>query len=212
MSNLRSGSCGDYYGSYFNESVSLTNEQQKVNVKYIYTYLKRKGWTVQAVSALCGNMQAESALNPGRWQSNDIGNTSMGYGLVQWTPATKYIDWCNGSDPSEMDNNLARIIYEVENKIQWYATDSYNLTFEEFTKSTDSPYNLAIAFLLNYERPADQSGSVQHLRGTYANQWSAFLGGVDDNEGTTTTTKRGTFNFILFNANKRRNKRWIKRS
>lgn len=54
-----------------------------------------------------------------------------------------------------MDNNLSRILYEIQNNLQWIATSQYNYSFSEFTQSTDTPYNLALAFLANYERPAD---------------------------------------------------------
>lgn len=74
-----------------------------------------------------------------------------------------------------MDNNLSRIIYEVANNIQWIATSTYNYSFYEFTQSTDSPYNLGLAFLANYERPADPN---QPQRGTQAQEWFEFLGGV----------------------------------
>lgn len=106
-----------------------------------------------------------------------------GYGLVQWTPASKYIDYIGTlNDPSTMDNNLKRIVYEVENNIQWIATSTYNYTFEEFTKSTDSAYTLAMAFLANYERPADPS---QPSRGTQAEYWYSYLGDLEPNKPTT---------------------------
>lgn len=54
-----------------------------------------------------------------------------------------------------MDNNLSRIIYEVQNNLQWIPTSQYNYSFSDFTHSTDTPYNLAMAFIVNYERPAD---------------------------------------------------------
>lgn len=76
-------------------------------------------------------------------------------GLTQWTPYTKYTNWILPQDPSTMDNNLSRILYEVSNNLQWIATTSYNYSFSDFTQSTDTPYNLAMAFLANYERPAD---------------------------------------------------------
>ena len=95
-------------------------------------------------------------------------------GLVQWTPYTKYTEWVT-SDPSTMDNNLSRIIYELENNLQWIATSSYNYSFKEFSQSEDTPYNLALAFLANYERPADPN---QPVRGTQAEFWYEFLGGI----------------------------------
>lgn len=74
-----------------------------------------------------------------------------------------------------MDNNISRILYEVENNIQWIATSSYNYTFEQFTHSTDTPYNLALTFLANYERPEDPN---QPARGTQAEFWYEYLGGI----------------------------------
>lgn len=172
---LRQGIFGEYYGNDYNSSNSLDRAKQELNVKYIYNYLSSKGWTLNAVCGMLGNMQSESAINPGRWQSEDVGNLSGGYGLVQWTPATKYIDFIGvENDPSTMDNNLSRIIYEVENNLQWIATSEYNYSFLEFTKSLDTPYNLAMAFLANYERPADPN---QPSRGTQAEDWYEFLSG-----------------------------------
>lgn len=112
----------------------------------------------------------------GRWESDIVEGdpTRHGYGLVQWTPYTKYTEWVTG-DPSTMDNNILRILYEVENNIQWIATTSYNYSFKEFSQSEDTPYNLALAFLANYERPADPN---QPVRGTQAEFWFEFLGGI----------------------------------
>jgi len=193
----------------------------QTNASYIFSFLTSEGWTRNAVAALLGNMQAESSINPGRWQSDNVGNTSAGYGLVQWTPATKYFNWCDSeghSDPSEMDANLSRILYEVANGGQWYATDSYDLTFEEFTKSTADVKYLARSFLLNYERPADQSESVQSYRGSLGAYWYSYLSGETPSEPSDPsepsegeTKKRKRYNFLLFNANKRRNQRqWTK--
>lgn len=213
MANLRTGLFGSYYGSFYNESEHLTSKEMEVNARYLYSSLSAQGWTINAIAGILGNMQAESSINPGRWQSDSVGWSSGGYGLVQWTPTTKYIDWCSSegySDPSEMDCNIARILYEVENKIQWYATTSYNMTFKEFTQSTTDCGTLAKAFLLNYERPADQSESVQNYRSSLANSWYTFLTGVEpeqpENNGTGTNKKR-KYNFLILNSNQRR-KTW----
>lgn len=212
MATLRSGKFGSYYGSGLNESSPLTQSEMTTNAGYVYSYLTQSGWTIQAISAMLGNMQAESTINPGRWQSEDVNNMSMGYGLVQWTPATNYIDWCTEqglSDYSEMDNNLARILYEVANNKQWIAKETYNFSFAEFTKSTDSVASLAKAFLLNYERPKDQSESVQNYRASLAESWYTVLSGEtptpeQPSEPEQTTLKRKHYNFLLFNAKRRR--------
>lgn len=74
-----------------------------------------------------------------------------------------------------MDNNLSRIIYEVENNLQWIATSEFNYSFLEFTKRTDKPSILARAFITNYERPAEP---IQPQRERQAEFWFNFLGGV----------------------------------
>ena len=87
-----------------------------------------------------------------------------GYGLVQWTPRSKYWDWAvsNGLDPYSGNSQLARINYEVDNNIQWIAKDSVfnGLTFAEFrTNSRGLTVNeLTEAFTWGYERPNREFG------------------------------------------------------
>jgi len=163
---------------YYNpESRSLTLAEMTVNSEYILGYLLPKGWSRNAVCGMLGNMQSESAINPARWQSDDIGNMRMGFGLVQWTPATKYIDWANsnGLPYREMPSNLERIEWEVANNQQWIKTTKYPITFQEFKVSTASPEYLAQAFIINYERPANQD---QPIRSTQAKYWWDTLSGT----------------------------------
>ena len=207
MSNLRSGEYGNYYGSFFTESTALTTAQMKTNATYLYKALRWYGWSTEAISATLGNMQAESTINPGRGEGDKVGE-GPGHGLVQWTHYTKYTGWCaeNGlSDPSAMDSAILRIIYETNTGIQYYPTDAYPETFEEFTVSTKSPESLAAAFLLNYERPADQSDSVKEYRGSLARAWYTYLNGgaTPPTPGGSTRKKRKKYNFILFG-----NKQW----
>ena len=203
MATLRQGEYGSYYGSVEGESEPLTLEEMQVNALYLYNVLSGAGWTINSISAMLGNMQAESTINPGRWQNEDVDNTDIGYSLVQWTPASKYIGWCNSqglADPSEMDSAIARILFEVENNIQWIGTEDYNFTFSTFTKSSDDVGMLAKAFLLNYERPADQSKRVQDYRTQLATAWYEFLSGTTPE---TTKKKKKGYNFLLFNKRKR---------
>jgi hypothetical protein len=158
---------------YNPESRALTIDEMTVNAQYVLNYLLGKGWTKNSICGMLGNMQSESSINPARWQSDVIGDMSAGFGLVQWTPASKYIDWANANGLSypEMDSNLARILYEVDNNIQWINS---NMTFKEFTTSTDTAYNLAMLFLSSYERPANPD---QPNRGTQAENWFTTLTG-----------------------------------
>ena len=144
-----------------NQYLSLS--QMQCNAQYILNYLRGYGWSKKAVCALLGNMQTESTINPGIWQSLDEGNMNVGFGLVQWTPASKYINWANANGYYYLNINsqLCRLIYEVNNNIQWISTSSYPLSFASFTTSNSSISYLTAAFMYNYERPGSYSVTVK---------------------------------------------------
>lgn len=199
--SLRTGNYGNYWGNDYNTSNALNQSQMEVNATYIYNALSLRGWSLNAISGLLGNMQAESSINPGRWQGNNVG-VGPAYGLVQWDPFTKYTYWATnqGLDPSEMDSNLSRIYYEIENNIQWIPTLIYNFSFQEFTTSNESPEYLASAFLKNYERAGVE---VEEQRRINARNWYEFLGGITP---PTPSMKKGKFKWVLY-AKKLRNNR-----
>jgi hypothetical protein len=186
---------------YNPESRSLTIEEMTVNAQYILNYLLGKGWTKNSVCGILGNMQSESSINPARWQSDVIGDLSAGFGLVQWTPASKYIDWANanGLPYRDMDSNLSRILYEVVNNIQW---SNGSMTFQEFTQSTDTANNLAMMFISSYERPANPD---QPIRGTQAEYWYTNLTGgtnpdPDPTPDPTTNKEKALIHLLLCDA------------
>lgn len=204
MLSLKVGRFGQYWGNDFNSSSYLNSEQMSINARYIYNYLTDKGWTLNAIAGTLGNIQAESTINPGCWQSHNVGG-GPAYGLVQWDPFTKYTNWCsqNLKNPEDMDSNLDRIIWELNNDEQYYATPSYPESFSEFTKSTKSVEYLTTAFLKNYER-----AGVERLeeRISYANHWYNFLKGdtpIEPDDPVITYKRKTKFNFILFNKNRR---------
>ena len=212
----RTGTYGTYWGDEQNSSHTLNQSQMEVNATYIKNYLTAQGWSINAIAGILGNMQNESAINPGRWQSNNVGNMSGGYGLTQWTPATKYIDWSGiVGDYSTMDNNLARIIYELNNGVQYYATPSYPISFSAFSTSNQSPYYLACAFAWNYERSwvvlygtEAQKEALRQRRGGSANEWYEYLTGSQPPTPPTPSgpiNKFKHFNFVLFNKSRRNN-------
>lgn len=61
---LRTGTYGQYYGNTYNSSQALTMEQMKKNAEYLWASLRNQGWTLNSVSAILGNMQSESSINP----------------------------------------------------------------------------------------------------------------------------------------------------
>lgn len=62
----------------------------RANIEQINGILNSYGFTLEAQAGILGNIVAESALNPWRWQGDTV-NLSGGYGLVQFTPARDYI-------------------------------------------------------------------------------------------------------------------------
>ena len=157
----------------------LNQSEMENNVTELWNWFSvQLGASPHAVAAMAGNMQSESTVNPQIWENLEI-NEKKGYGLVQWTPATKLINWAAAQDPpmdyAAGDTQCERIFYEMVEKIQWYPTRKYPMTFQEFMFSEDSPYDLAMAFLYNYERPENKN---QPNRGTQAESWYTFITGL----------------------------------
>lgn len=153
----------------------LSIDEMTVNAQEIMNQLTSRGWTKNAVAGMLGNMQTESTINPGVWESLSP-NVNNGYGLVQWTPATKLISWAEseGLDYTSGDAQLQRIDWEVANNQQWIATSQYPMSFQEFKVSTLTPEYLAQVFIRNYERPRYPN---QPIRSTQARYWYDNLEG-----------------------------------
>ncbi|EOH92048.1 hypothetical protein UAO_00588, partial [Enterococcus villorum ATCC 700913] len=140
---------------------------QLETAKTIWNYLVGQGWSKNAVAALLGNMQSESSIIADRWQNDIVGNMTGGYGLVQWTPATKYIDWANtkGLDYKEVISQCKRIEWEVANNQQFICP---SMTFQQFKTSNQTPEELANLFLRYYEIPENLN---QPARAQQARYW-----------------------------------------
>lgn len=154
----------------------LTRAEMENNAAYIYYYLSARGWTMNAIAGMLGNMETESTVNPGIWQNLDEGNIHDGLGLVQWTPASLLLDYADerGVEPLAMDTQLQYLVYECMNELQYIPTSAYPkpASFNDFKNSNDSPDFLAMAFVHNYERPATTN---QPQRGEQALVWYDFL-------------------------------------
>lgn len=150
------------------------NQTQINNATYIYNYLIEKHWTLNAIAGLIGNIVSESSLYSDIWE----GGIGPGYGLVQWTPANKLINWCksNGLDYRTISAQCARIDYEMKNKIQFIPSNMYSMNSIEYINSTDSPYKLALVFLANYERPYNPN---QPQRGSQAQYWYNYFNNLN---------------------------------
>lgn len=153
-----------------NRWLSIGEMQNNANI--IYSYLLSKGWSTNAISAMLGNMQTESTVNPAIWQGLKV-NPNLGYGLVQWTPSTNFTNWAQ-ENGYQIDDGNAQLIWidEVTTQVsQWIPTAKYPLTFEEFKVSTETPEYLADAFLKNFERPEQIEQPDRMTQARYWYEW-----------------------------------------
>lgn len=152
--------------------VWLTQQQSLENGQLVVNHFVGSDWTQQSLSALLGNMRHESSINPNMYEYGYEWSEDRGYGLVQWTPRSKYWDWAvaNNLTPENGESQLARIDYEIENGLQWIANghsvrygleSKYDFSFESFrTNSVNlSIAELVEAFMWNYEGPNHQAGT-----------------------------------------------------
>lgn len=153
-----------------NRYLSLSEMQNNVDI--LHYFFRSAGWTDNAIAAMLGNMQSESTINPGIWES--LEPYAGGYGLVQWTPYTNYSNWAGDGWQDNGQKEMERIIYELNNGLQWISTSKYPMSFEDFTLSQEAPSELAQVWLYNYERPKVKP---QPIRSTRANYWYQYITG-----------------------------------
>lgn len=162
-------------------SPKLTEAQQQNNATIITQYFRAHGWTDNAIASMLANMDAESnGLNPAQTQNGfPAGSASGGFGLVQWTPRTKYSDWAGADWQTNFDKQLQRIMYELNNGLQWQWRPGYTqyISFYDFTRSNDSLDYLTGAFLYYYEGPQDPAATIGYRRSRAA-YWYQYITGI----------------------------------
>lgn len=162
-------------GWYYAPDAYLTREHRQNNAKLVKAFFRSKGWSYNAICAMLGNMEVESSINPGliEGRKTTLDPDSDGYGLTQWTPASKLINWANKNGLIWLNNGntqCRRIQYEMLGEHQWI--QNVSISFGEFAKSTASVEYLTRAFCRNYERPADPDFDTRIANALY---WYDFL-------------------------------------
>lgn len=163
--------------TWISKNAYLTQEEMQNNAFVFYSMMYFKGFTLNAIAGMLGNMETESTINPGCWQNLDEGNYNLGFGLVQWTPATNYTDWAvaKGYDIGDGNGQCEWLDSETASSGQWLETPEYPMSWDEFRTSNDSPENLASAFLKNFERAGVE---VEQERRQQAKKWYDYLQGL----------------------------------
>ena len=172
-----------------------TNEQK------IWNYLYAKLANAYGVAGIMGNMMAESGLKPTNLQNSyekKLGYTddsytaaidngtytnfiydSAGYGLVQWTY------WSLKRDLYNYVKSVGKSIGDLETQLEFLCkqlNEGYSAVWNT-CKSATTVLEASNAMLLKFERPADQSVSVQNKRASYGQAYYdkyANKGTVDD--------------------------------
>lgn len=159
----------------------LSRSEMENNALEVWRFFGSRGWSANAVAALCANMQYESGINPGIWQS--LTAYSGGYGLVQWDPYTKYANWAGSNWANNGDLECQRIQYEADNGIQWFRNPSATpvnppISFKEFTTSTLDLETLTSYFMWYYEHPSyDPEINKIAQRKAAVHGWYEFITG-----------------------------------
>lgn len=155
----------------------LTQAEMENNATEFYAYFNNKGFTLESVAGMLGNIQQESTINSGIKQTE---STSSGWGLIQWTPSTNLTEyttthgsmWSSGKIQSQL------IWDEIINGYagQWIPKSEigYGYTGKEFAELTDVD-EACKAYLYERERAGIEALAN---RLTYANNWYEFLKGV----------------------------------
>ena len=169
----------------------LTQKEMDNNAELFYLKIYSQSVSsLTAISAMLGNMVYESNINPQIWE-NLTPNTNNGYGLTQWTPASKLIDWCasNGLDYTNGDSQVERIKHEIAVNGQWfknyYAPNvgypiNPPITFAEFVNTDSLSIDDATAyFILYYEHPSESRMRNEiEKRRSMAKYYLEMLGGI----------------------------------
>lgn len=137
---------------------SLTQLQKDENANRIYTFFTRIGWQKESICAMLGNMDVECRMNP---RARSI--TRDTYGLVQWHPASKYINWAiaEGLVYELGTSQCKRIKYEEANELQWQ--DWAPVTFEEWARTLQEPIETLTEYFMRYYEVAAQATLAERI-------------------------------------------------
>lgn len=162
--------------------------------KKMWDYFKSKGLNDYGVAGLMGNLYAESGLRACNLQNSyekslgmtdaeytaavDAGtytnfvNDKAGYGLAQWTY------WSLKQDMLNYFKKKNKSIGDLETQMEFLAyqlSTSYKAVWSTL-QTAKSVREASDAVLLKFERPADQSATVQEKRASYGQKYFNLYG------------------------------------
>jgi hypothetical protein len=159
------------------------------NEELIWQFLKGQGFSDAGAAGLMGNLFAESALKPTNLENsyqNKLGFTDesytkavdngsytnfirdkAGYGLAQWT------FWSRKENLFNYAKQKNKSIGDLQMQLEFLMIElsSGYKGLLNTLKTTKSVQEASNGVLLQFERPADQSVSVQNKRATYGQEY-----------------------------------------
>ena len=193
----------------------------------IWSCLKAQGFTDAGVAGVMGNIYAETGLKPNNLQNSYEGKLGMadaeytemvdrgtypnfvhdkaGYGLCQWTywsrkEALLACAKAKGTSIGDLEMQLGFLIQELN---QGYRALVAKL------KTASTVREASDAFLLQFERPADQSETAKVRRANYGqqyfNKYAGKTGGKETERMTFTNSSLATVKLISPNRTPNRN-------
>lgn len=151
--------------------------KQQNNANEFYNYFNNYGATLEAICGMLGNITRESTLNPAIKQGV---SSNLGWGLIQWTPATILTNWCKQYKYNWYDGfaQCERIKCEGEGTQgaggYWLPTTAYPYKWSEFIALTDVE-KATKAYLYERERAGVEA---LDLRLKYASEWYKYFTGT----------------------------------
>lgn len=177
-------------------SSAVTPPDQPTNVikgsaeKTIWNFLKGKGLNDYAVAGIMGNLYAESGLQANNLQNsyekklgytdntytaavdsgkyNNFVRDSAGYGLAQWTY------WSRKEGLLNYAKKTKKSIGDITMQLEFLWTEMQSSAYKKMMttlKSATSVRQASDVFLLDFERPANQSESVKKTRAGYGESY-----------------------------------------
>jgi len=175
--------------------------------KVIWDYFKAKGLNDYGIAGLMGNLYAESGLKPTNLQNTyekKLGYTdaeytaavdqgkytnfvkdSAGYGLAQWTYWSRkqnLLNYANSVNKSIGDLNMQLDFLYKE------LSEGYKNSVLKVLCEATSVLEASNSVLLKFERPADQSVTVQNKRASYGQKYYDSYASKSANTTTGTNT------------------------
>lgn len=139
----------------------LTQTEQDNNAREVYNYLSSLSYSKNTIYAILGNMVQESTINPNVWESFQEGDTSVGYGLCQWTPMSNLQNYLANVGITDWQNGDNQLYMLTTDSSHWGNSGDPNapsftppITWNEFKVSTLSVETLTSYFMYYWERPS----------------------------------------------------------